>query len=238
MPPPTKIAVALTAADREALARFARTGERPAAVATRARILLKADAAGPDPWPDEKIADPLDVSRMTVQRVRQQFAREGLDATLHRKRPTGRQYRKLDRRRAGGQARRHRLLGAAGRPRPLDDATFGRPARRAGGGRVDRPGDGLPHAPKNDLKPWLEVQWVLPPQASGAFVANMEDVVEVYHRPADPARPVVCGGEAGKQHPGPGDAGGRGGGVAGRAERGRGQGDWQFTTAAMPHTVE
>jgi transposase len=33
---------------------------------------------------------------MTVRRVRQQFAREGLDATLHRKRPTGRQYRKLD----------------------------------------------------------------------------------------------------------------------------------------------
>jgi hypothetical protein len=33
---------------------------------------------------------------MTVRRVRQQFAADGLDATLHRKRPTGRQYRKLD----------------------------------------------------------------------------------------------------------------------------------------------
>jgi transposase len=33
---------------------------------------------------------------MTVQRVRQQFAREGLDATLHRKKPTGRTFRKLD----------------------------------------------------------------------------------------------------------------------------------------------
>ena len=96
MPPPTKIAVTLTAADRDALERFARTGERPAAMATRARILLKADAAGPDPWPDGRIAEALDVSRMTVQRVRQQFAAEGLDATLHRKRPTGRQYRKLD----------------------------------------------------------------------------------------------------------------------------------------------
>ena len=70
MPPPTKIAVTLTPADREALERFARTGDRPAAMATRARILLKADAAGPDPWPDERIADALDVSRMTVQRVR------------------------------------------------------------------------------------------------------------------------------------------------------------------------
>jgi hypothetical protein len=33
---------------------------------------------------------------MTVSRVGQQFVAEGLDATMHRKRPTGRQYRKLD----------------------------------------------------------------------------------------------------------------------------------------------
>src|SRR5262249_59300708 len=35
-------------------------------------------------------------------RVRQEVAAEGLDATLHRKKPTGRQYRKLD----GGQEAR------------------------------------------------------------------------------------------------------------------------------------
>ena len=33
---------------------------------------------------------------MTVSRVRRQFVAEGLEATLRRKRPTGRQYRKLD----------------------------------------------------------------------------------------------------------------------------------------------
>jgi transposase len=55
-----------------------------------------ADADGPDAWSDEEIAEHLETSRMTVQRVRQQFAAEGLDATLHRKKPTGRQYRKLD----------------------------------------------------------------------------------------------------------------------------------------------
>ncbi len=33
---------------------------------------------------------------MTVMRVRHQFVAEGLDATLHRRKPTGRQYRKLD----------------------------------------------------------------------------------------------------------------------------------------------
>ena len=62
----------------------------------RAEILLLADADGPDAWPDGEIAGRLGVSRMTVQRVRQQCAGEGVDATRHRKKPTGRQYRKLD----------------------------------------------------------------------------------------------------------------------------------------------
>lgn len=34
--------------------------------------------------------------------------------------------------------------------------------------------------------------WVIPPKASSEFVANMEDVLEVYSRPYDAAFPVVC----------------------------------------------
>jgi hypothetical protein len=33
---------------------------------------------------------------------------------------------------------------------------------------------------------------VIPPEQNAAFVANMEDVLEVYQRPYDPDRPVVC----------------------------------------------
>jgi hypothetical protein len=40
---------------------------------------------------------------------------------------------------------------------------------------------------------------VIPPKANAAFVANMEDVLDVYARPYDPARPVVCIDEGGKQ---------------------------------------
>lgn len=54
-------------------------------------------------------------------------------------------------------------------------------------------------AQKNDLKPWLKQQWVLPPKASAAFVANLEDVLDVYARPYDPGRPVVAIDEGGKQ---------------------------------------
>jgi transposase len=96
MAPASKVVVRLTADQRRTLERLLRTGSHPAAMRRRAGILLKADADGPDGWTDEEIAEDLETSRMTVQRVRQQFAAEGLDATLHRKKPTGRQYRKLD----------------------------------------------------------------------------------------------------------------------------------------------
>ena len=41
--------------------------------------------------------------------------------------------------------------------------------------------------------------WCIPPAASAEFVYHMEDVLDVYHRPADPQRPVVCLDEATKQ---------------------------------------
>jgi hypothetical protein len=34
--------------------------------------------------------------------------------------------------------------------------------------------------------------WCIPPEQDGAFVARMEQVLEVYRRPYDPRRPVVC----------------------------------------------
>jgi hypothetical protein len=52
---------------------------------------------------------------------------------------------------------------------------------------------------KNILKPHLQKQWVIPPDANAAFVAGMEDVLEVYQRPRDPEVPVVCLDEASKQ---------------------------------------
>ncbi len=40
---------------------------------------------------------------------------------------------------------------------------------------------------------------MIPPKANAAFVAAMEDVLEVYTRPYDPARPLVCLDETSKQ---------------------------------------
>jgi hypothetical protein len=40
---------------------------------------------------------------------------------------------------------------------------------------------------------------VIPPQANAEFVCAMEDVLELYHKPYDPMRPVVCFDEGTKQ---------------------------------------
>jgi transposase len=94
---PAKHVVRLTAADRRRLTRLVRTGKHAARVLTHARVLLKADAANGGPgWDDAAIAEALDCGTRTVARVRRKYAEGGLDTAVHRKRPTGRRYRKLD----------------------------------------------------------------------------------------------------------------------------------------------
>jgi transposase len=94
--PASKIEVRLSVEQRGTLQRLVRTGTHPAHARRRATILLRADADGPDGWTDEHIAEALGINRNTVWRVRTQFASEGLDATVHKKKAKGRQYRKLD----------------------------------------------------------------------------------------------------------------------------------------------
>jgi hypothetical protein len=45
----------------------------------------------------------------------------------------------------------------------------------------------------------LKEPWCIPPQSNAEFVAAMEDVLEVYHRPYDEKRPLVCLDEASRQ---------------------------------------
>ncbi len=116
--PASKIEVRLSADQRETLQRLVHTGTHPAHARRRAAILLRADADGPDGWPDERIAQALDINRNTVWRVRAQFATEGLDATLHKKKAQGRQYRKLD------GAQEARLIALACSPAPEGQARW------------------------------------------------------------------------------------------------------------------
>ena len=50
-----------------------------------------------------------------------------------------------------------------------------------------------------ELKPHLKKYWRIPPRGNAAFVACMEDVLEVYARPYAASRPVLCMDETNKQ---------------------------------------
>jgi transposase len=92
-----KFIVKLIAEERETLTQLTTAGKAAAATLRHARVLLKADVAADDGgWTDERIADALDISLSTIARVRKEYVEHGLEAALYRKKPTGRQYRKLD----------------------------------------------------------------------------------------------------------------------------------------------
>jgi transposase len=93
-----KYKVTLTVEEREQLRELIAAGKASAKKLAHARILLKADAAGGGPdWDDARIAQAVEVSSRTVERVRQRFVEQGLEAALVRKkqvRPS--RQRKLD----------------------------------------------------------------------------------------------------------------------------------------------
>jgi transposase len=81
-----KYIVTLTAEERQALHDLIAAGKAAAQKLTHARILLKADAADGGPaWPDGQIAEAVEVSAATIERVRQRFVERGLEAALVRK---------------------------------------------------------------------------------------------------------------------------------------------------------
>jgi hypothetical protein len=81
-----KYIVTLTAEERQDLLDLIAAGKAAAGKLAHARVLLKADAADGGPaWPDGRIAEALEVSSATVERVRQRFVEQGLEAALVRK---------------------------------------------------------------------------------------------------------------------------------------------------------
>jgi transposase len=82
-----KYIVDLQEKERMSLRRIIRSGSHSARKIRWAHTLLKADSG----WKDEKIAEALDLSVPTVQRIRQRFVEHGLEialgAHIHKPRP-------------------------------------------------------------------------------------------------------------------------------------------------------
>jgi transposase len=149
-----KYIVELTNEERERLLKLVSSGSAPARMRNRARVLLKADAHGPDRWTDERIAEALDTSVATVGRVRKRFRRQGLEAALERSLADRVYERSLD-----GRAEAQLIaLVCSEAPEGRDRWSY-EAARGQGGGARDRrvslPRDGAQDAQKNELRPHL-----------------------------------------------------------------------------------
>ena len=86
-----KYVVELTEDERQRLRNLISAGSAPARMLNRARILLKADVgihSEGEPLLDREIAPTmLETSTATVQRLRERFCRQGLEAALERSAP-------------------------------------------------------------------------------------------------------------------------------------------------------
>jgi transposase len=104
--------ITLAAEERADLERMISRGKAAARKLAHARVLLQADEAEGGPaWVDATIAAAVRVSVRTIERVRQRFVEQGLEAAL-RPKPSKRIYaRKLD-----GEQEAHLLALACARP--------------------------------------------------------------------------------------------------------------------------
>nr|WP_181374849.1 IS630 family transposase [Polaromonas sp. H6N] len=192
--------VTLSEQERAELQDITGKGTHAASKVINALILLNCDQAGERAERPRTcdIAAMLCVSERKVDRIKKKFVLEGLALTLNRQ-PSKCEYDLLiDGRLEAqllalscsappeGQARWSlRLLADRLVELELVDSVSHETVRRA--------------LKKNELKPWRKVGWVIVPQASAAFVAAMEQVLDIYSRPYDARNPVVCMDETPRQ---------------------------------------
>jgi transposase len=194
-----KYIVKLTQEERADLQKLIGQGEASARKLTHGRILLKADSGETGPgWSDQAISEALEVGTATVERVRERFVEEGLEASLTRHRPHPPRLRKLD-----GEQEAHLIALVCSPPEEgqecwtlqllankLVDLHMVESIARETIRQVLQ---------KNELKPWLKAQWCIPPKSNAEFVCQMEEVLSVYTRPYDERRPQVCLDEMSRQ---------------------------------------
>jgi hypothetical protein len=195
-----KYVVKLCAEERERLSALVSKGKAAAKTILKARILLKADQSeAGEGWSDEMICKALDTNLSMVTRVRVKLVEVGLDAVLTRKKRSTPPIAPI----FDGAAQAQLIALACSEP-PAGHARW--TIRLLANAVVER--EIVDHAhfntvgralKKNSLKPHLKEYWVIPPKANAAFVAAMEDTLEVYTRTHDATRPLVCLDETSKQ---------------------------------------
>ncbi len=177
--------VGLEPSERQQLLDLTRGGTAGVRKIKRAQILLMADAGKKD----AEIAEALPVGTATVYRTKQRFVEEGLEASLQ-ERPRRGGERKLN----GSQESLLVALACSTPPKGRQRWTL---SLLAGTLVALTNIEGISRQTVRrrlaecDLKPWQKKMWCLP-KIDAAFVARMENILDLYAQPSDPKRPVVC----------------------------------------------
>ena len=177
--------VELSQAERHELQAMLRAGILAARKLKRAQILLAAHAG----VADETIATSLAVSGSTVFRTKRRFVEGNIEKALDEE-PRPGAARKLT-------AQEEALLVATacssppeGRARWTLERLAGEMVRLTAHESLSRETVRRRLA-ENALKPWRQKMWCVP-RINGAYVARMEDVLDLYAEAPDPKWPVVC----------------------------------------------
>ncbi len=177
--------VDLSQAEREQLTALLSGGKHAVRKLKRAQILLAADAGASD----EDIAIGVVVGGSTVYRTKRRFVEGNLEAALSEE-PRPGAARKLS-------GKEEALLVATACATPPEGRARWTLELLAGAMVRLTEHDGISRETvrrrlaENDLKPWRKDMWCIP-RVDGAYVARMEDVLDLYAEAPDPKRPVVC----------------------------------------------
>ena len=179
--------VTLNQIEQEMLTSLVTSGTQRVRKIVHANILLSANAGRSD----QQISQALRVSVATIERVRQRYVEEGAQRALAPHRTT-RLYQSL----LDGAQEAHLIALACGQP-PQGHRRWSLRLLAREMVKMEY-AETISHETvrsvmdSNELKPWLKEEWCIPPDHSAEFVYHMEDVLDVYHRPFDPLRPLIC----------------------------------------------
>ena len=195
-----KNSIELTEEQREQLEDMVSKGSAEVRKILHAQVLLKIDSGKEGPnWSDERVREAYGVSPTTIWRIRKRFLGHGMNDSLNR-RPQPERPEKI--KVTGDQEAR--IIALACTELPLGHSHWTVRMIRKNVVElniVEEVGRETIRLvlKRNELKPWLTKRFCIPPEASEEFVYNMEDVIDVYHRPYDPRFPQICMDEGSKQ---------------------------------------
>jgi transposase len=184
--------VTLTTEERDWLQSFVLAGKGAFRRLKRAQILLASEAGSTD----AVIARNISVGTSTVFRTKRRFVEEGLDAALSELPRPGAD-RKLAKKEEALLVAMACSTPPAGRARWTLALLAGEMVRLTAHESLS-PETVRRRLAENELKPWQKKMWCIP-KVDVNFVAQMEDVLDLYAEPPNKKRPVVCFDESPRQ---------------------------------------